>query len=77
MKTPKPCPYPTFASWRPACQVEVSPLHYVPTLEQRLNLMQYEVEELPLIGPLHIMEVGEENFYFQLADLSYGYCKAF
>ena len=36
----------------------------------------YEVTDLPKLGWLTITDIGEENFYFTLADGSEGYVKA-
>ena len=36
----------------------------------------YEVTDLPKLGWLAITDIGEENFYFTLADGSEGYVKA-
>ena len=36
---------------------------------------EYEVSDLPLLGPIVIHWVGEENMYFTLGDGSEGYVK--
>ncbi len=37
--------------------------------------VEFQVEDLPHIGPLRIDSVGEENVYFELPDGRRGFCK--
>ena len=37
---------------------------------------QFEIEDLPSLGPIQITEIGEENIYFTLADGRVGFVKS-
>jgi hypothetical protein len=39
------------------------------------KLTQYEISDLPSLGWLSDLELGEENMYFTLADGSRGFVK--